>query len=191
MINLRSAGDGVRGGQGRRGGSAGSLISAGVPTLPPAVPQAEAESRPMIATRKVGRSCSGGGSSSTSNSRVAAGGPAIVAEAPPPCPGLPVEDGDHPATASTAIKSEEVALSASILVAAAGPDSQGGPAAHRGADGRNKRKGRSSPASTESNTGAASSPGNRSSKTTSRGSGKRARRTGSRIGAGCEGRGQG
>jgi len=76
------------------------------------------------------------------------------------------------------MKTEEVELSSGILVATAGPACQDGAAAHRSADGRNKRKDRSSPASVEVSTGAASSSGKRDSKTTSLGRAKRSRRTG-------------
>jgi len=138
--------------------------------------QTAAETLTMAATRRVVQSSSG--SSSPSKSRVRAGGPAIGEEAHQSFVSLPVEGGDNTDTTSAAIKPEEVALSSSVLVAAAGPVGQGAAAAHRTADGRNKRKGRSSPASTEANTDAASSSGNRSSKINSRGRAKRARRTG-------------
>jgi len=85
-----------------------------------------------------------------------------------------VEDGDDTDT------TKEVALSSGILVAAASPIRRGCAAAHRGDNGRNKRKARSLPASAEANIGAPPSSGNRSSKTTlhSRVRAKRARRTG-------------
>jgi len=94
------------------------------------------------------------------------------------------------------IKTEEDALSSGILVGPAGPIRRGGVAAHRGASGRNKRKGvrwwtypldhivsertkgRSSPPSAEADTDAASSSGNRSSQTIGRGRAKRARQAG-------------
>ncbi len=98
-----------------------------------------------------------------------------MAEPPRPRPSVLDEDGDDAVATTTAIKTEEAALSSCILVAAAGPVGEGGPTA-RGADGRNKRKGRSSPASGDGNTGAASSSANRSGDSIRRGRVKRARR---------------
>ena len=91
-----------------------------------------------------------------------------------------VEDGDDTATTTitTAVKTEGVALSSSVLFAAAGPVRPGGAAIRHGADGRNKRKARSSPTSGEANAAGSSSSGDHRScsNTTSRGRAKRARR---------------
>lgn len=105
------------------------------------------------------------------------GGEAAVVVLQRSTDGGSIEDGDDTANTTATVVKTEVALSSSNLVATAGPIGQGGADANRGAGGRNKKKGRLSPASAEDNTDATSSLGNHSSKTTTRGGDKRARRT--------------
>ena len=184
MVNVKNyAGGGVRGGDGRRGGTAGSWMSTVVPPVPPTVSQTEASTQPTVAVRRGGDSHSSS-SSSSSRIRISPVGAeeAVVTEGIPPCPSVPA-DGDEgdalaAAAAATVVKTEEVALSSGVIAAAACPVREGGAAAHRTAAGRNKRKGHSSPTFDEANTAVASSSGYRSSKTTGWRPAKRTRRTG-------------